>query len=219
MIHGVDVSEWQECVAWEKLQPGFAIIRAGHGASWDEELGTNVQKAERLGIPWGVYWCHENGESGYAEAVQAMAPWSGSRYPKLGIWFDVEPDINLDAATYEAAAFCREIERGGYYAGIYGCESVLDELDLPEYDRWTAAWGSNNGQVNDAYKPDKGTLWQYTSKLIVDGHHEDGDTCLFEDLSFYDLKPKKNKDGLLKRLARVKEELDSIMKELKEMLK
>lgn len=220
MKKGVDVSEWQEGVKWETLKPDFVIIRAGHGLSQDSELGRNILKAQRLGVPWGVYWCHETHCDGGTEAAAVLTLWSQKEFPTMGIWFDIEPDCVNSQTEYNARKFCKEVEAAGYYAGIYASTSVLDHLDLDEYDKWAASWGTNSGKPEPEAKADArnyGTLWQYTSRLDVNGNNVDGDICFYDDLSFYNRKGEVNGPNMidiLDKMRRLRHEIDNIIKEL-----
>ena len=219
MKYGVDVSEWQSGVAWEKLHPDFVLIRAGHGLEHDTDVGINIRKAKKLNVPWGVYWCHETGCRGETEAAAALTMWTENNYPTLGIWFDVEPNAKQPAAGEAAAAFCKEVESAGYYAGVYGSGWVLDSMPIDAWDRWEASWGPNNGEPDWHEKPDTGTLWQYTSNLVIDGNRVDGDICMYDDMSFYDQKKWELKLTLEQRLIKLRSELDAIIKEVKETIK
>ncbi len=59
---GVDVSEWQGTIDWEKVKNAgiqYAILRAGYGDDYtsqdDKTWKANVAACEKLGIPYGVY--------------------------------------------------------------------------------------------------------------------------------------------------------------------
>ena len=63
-LKGIDVSEWQEVIDWEKVKADgidYAIIRCGVTLSSgtkraDKYWERNVAECERLGIPYGVYY-------------------------------------------------------------------------------------------------------------------------------------------------------------------
>ena len=55
--NGIDVSEWQGHIDWEKVKPhiDFAVIRLGYGQNTlDSEARRNISECNRLGIPYGV---------------------------------------------------------------------------------------------------------------------------------------------------------------------
>lgn len=58
MLKGIDVSEWQEKIDWEKAKNyiDFAILRCGYGMNDtfqdDEEFERNINECERLNIPF-----------------------------------------------------------------------------------------------------------------------------------------------------------------------
>ena len=57
MKRGMDVSEFQGKVQWDKVVTDFVIIRAGYGQkTLDAQFVRNIQECNRLNIPCGVYW-------------------------------------------------------------------------------------------------------------------------------------------------------------------
>ena len=60
-VKGIDVSEHQGVIDWDKLaasgEVDFVMIRAGYGQGTQDEFWLdNVAACTRLGIPFGVYW-------------------------------------------------------------------------------------------------------------------------------------------------------------------
>lgn len=59
-IKGLDVSEFQGNVDWEKVKAAgyqFAMLRAGYGFNTiDPQFKRNASECNRIGLPIGVYW-------------------------------------------------------------------------------------------------------------------------------------------------------------------
>ena len=70
--------------------------------------------------------------------------------------------------TDTALAFLKEMEKAGYYTGIYASSSWLNEkLDmsrLKNYDVWVAHYGVNKPSYSGKYG-----MWQFTSQYKKDG--------------------------------------------------
>ena len=58
--YGIDVSEWQREINWQKVADSgvsFAMIRATHGLKRDAYFVKNMEAALEAGISVGVYCC------------------------------------------------------------------------------------------------------------------------------------------------------------------
>ena len=156
---GIDVSDWQGRIDWEKVKPhvDFAVIRLGYGQNTlDSEARRNISECNRLGIPYGVYWFSYayNVERSKNEARNAL-----KRLDELGakldypFWFDWEYDSRNHAAKLGytisnqllrdmATAFCTIIEEAGHYAGIYAnydyVHNHYGEKIFQRFDLWYA---------------------------------------------------------------------------------
>ena len=68
--------------------------------------------------------------------------------------------------------FCREVEKAGYYTGIYAAlswlENQLNSPSLAQYDKWVAQWNS----VCEYAKPYG--IWHNTDRLTIGGKAFDG---------------------------------------------
>ena len=80
-IKGIDVSEFQGNIDWDKVKADgikFAILRVGFGmditSQDDKHIERNISECERLGIPYGVYlFSYANTvEKAKSEAEQSM---------------------------------------------------------------------------------------------------------------------------------------------------
>ena len=178
---GIDVSTYQGNIVWGEVKDkiDFAIIRAGYGKNnIDDMAKQNVQGCEVNGIPFGLYWfSYAYTEEMARKEAQYLIDFVKGHTPLLPLYFDFE----YDSETYAkkngvtitkkllcdmATAFCDELEKAGYYAGIYANNDYIKnkygEEIFKKYDLWFAQWGVE--------KPHRNThLWQYTDHGKVAG--------------------------------------------------
>ena len=173
---GIDVSEWQEEIDWEKVKADgvdFAIIRCGWGMDFESQddkwWERNVSECERLGIPYGVYIYSyaDSIERAKSEAQHVLRLIEGHNlsYP---VFYDMEDSstIGADLAAI-ATTFCDIIEDAGYPVGIYAnlnwWNNYLTDECFDNWYRWVAQYYTSCN-----YKGDY-TMWQFTSQGFVDG--------------------------------------------------
>lgn len=180
MKKGIDVSEWQGKIDWDKVKNeiDFCIIRAGYGNNdIDAALDYNVKMCEKYKIPYGFYWFSyaANPEEAkkeahfFVETIHKYAP----TYP---LYFDYEYDSERynNGTTSKnlrlmAKSFCDELEKNGYYAGIYTNYDYLTRYGAKiknRYDIWLAAWGETEADHN---------MWQFSPRGKIDGIKGDVD--------------------------------------------
>lgn len=177
---GIDVSEHQGKIDWEKVKPNidFAIIRAGYGKNnIDSQFTRNVTECQRLGIPFGVYWFSYAYTTGMAKAEADYVCNAIAKYNLLyPICFDFEYDSynyaikngitpNKSLLVSIAKAFLNRVEERGYYAMNYTNIDYFNkgfyEL-VDRYDIWLANWGVSNPAKRCG-------IWQYSSTGSVAG--------------------------------------------------
>lgn len=182
---GIDVSEHQQAIDWNQVaQAGieFAYIRVGYrgynlgGIYEDEYLESNLQGARDAGIPIGVYFFSqaispEEAEEEARFVLKAIDGWDIS-YPIVFDWEWVDQEartgrMGSEGVTACAKAFCREIQRKGYDAGVYFNQDMAqNRMDLTELSGY-AFWAA---QYEDALTfPHRVDLWQYTAAGTVPG--------------------------------------------------
>ena len=180
-MYGIDISKHNGNINLKPYKKNFVIIRVGYGRfTLDSMFQRNVSECKRLNIPFGVYFYSYalNVAQARAEAkavLHAIKPYKHDI--KVGVWFDMEDADGFKSKhgfkfTSEniggiCKAFCDEISKAGYYAGIYTASSWLHHLKgtCDRYDKWVASWGKDNGKQNTNTSK-HGTLQQYTSKPI-----------------------------------------------------
>ena len=164
----IDVSEWQGVINWNKARQHIdgVILRCGCGTSYnDKQWARNVAECERLGIPYGVYLYSyaKDVNAARAEAEHVLRMVKGHRLA-FPIYFDAEQNGTERFAHTTAATFCPLIEAAGYRVGIYSTAAWFrNYIGLPQYTRWVASWGSNNGKPQIKPNVQNMGMWQYTS--------------------------------------------------------
>lgn len=178
---GIDVSEFQKDINWEKVKADgveFAILRCGYGMDGEPDqddirFQRNIAECKRLGIPYGIYlFSYANTlEKAESEAEHVLRLVKGYK-PSLGIWYDIEDGntsgkIKKELLTDIINTFCDKIKENGYQVGIYASTSWLnnkiDASITSKYPVWVAQYYSTC-----EYKG-KYVMWQYTSNGAIDG--------------------------------------------------
>lgn len=192
MLKGIDVSEFNGVIDWAAVKASgkvdFAIIRSGLG--WtdgdialrrDKRFIENIRGCEENGIPYGIYhysYClkPENARK-EAQYVVRLLKDAGAK-PLYPIWLDLEDNAQIPlgktALTRLAADWLDEIEKAGYYTGIYSYrsffEQYLDMNKLAKYDVWLAEVDVAAPKYRGAYG-----MWQYSWKGVISGISENVD--------------------------------------------
>ena len=186
MLKGIDISTYQKphLIDYEKLakEIDFAILRVGYtgwgtGVSYhsDKEFEAHYKALTALKVPIGVYWysCANTPDKARAEARETIKRIKGLKieYP---VYWDTE-DIHyqkptsVKTLTATAKAYCKEIEKAGYYVGIYASVSwlkrKLDMNELKDYDVWLAHYGVKKPNYDLPYG-----MWQYSSYGRINGY-------------------------------------------------
>ena len=195
----IDVSEWQDNIDFAKVKADGVtgvIIRAGYGKydyQRDKMFDANYAKAKAAGLDCGVYWYSyaDSTASAIEEARVCMSIIKGKKF-EYPIYFDLEEPSQFSRGRAFCdsivKAFCGELEKHGYFAGLYISRSPLQTYissDVAErYALWVAEYASKlnyNGTVG---------MWQYSSTGKVNGinGNVDMDECYIDY-------PKLIKDG------------------------
>ena len=191
---GIDVSEFQGKVDWEKVKNSgveFAILRCGYGMDFsnqdDVEYERNANECERLGIPYGVYLMSyaNTVEKARSEAKHVLRLIEGRKI-SLGVWHDIEDNgtsgaINKETLTNIINTFCNTIKNAGYKVGVYAnlnwLENKIEKTIKDNYDIWVAQYYSKCEYEG------KYIMWQHTSSGKVNGISTNVDmNILYEDL-------------------------------------
>ena len=177
----IDVSEHNGTINWEAVKAAGiagAIIRCGYGMDMtsqdDKQWSRNVSECERLGIPYGVYLYSyaDNADKARSEAQHVLRLIKGRKL-SFPVYYDLEQAGIKGAAVANAKIFGDLIEAAGYWCGVYYNKDWHNRVikgQLDRFTRWAAGYGTNNGQMQENYKPGFGEdMWQYTSVGKVNG--------------------------------------------------
>ena len=154
----------------------FAILRCGYGMDQtdqdDSQFVRNISECKRLNIPFGIYlYSYANTlEKADSEAEHVLRLVKGYK-PTLGIWYDVEDDIQEDLDTELLTGiintFCTKIQKNNYNVGIYSCTdwltNIIDPSVQDKYPVWVAQYNSTCTYEGDY------NMWQYSSSGRVKG--------------------------------------------------
>lgn len=185
LLYGIDVSEWQGMIDWERARDyiDYAIIRCGYGSDYaaqdDDWWERNASECERLGIPYGVYlYSYANTEAKARSEAEHVLRLLRGHSPSLPVYYDLEDSktsagcTNAELLRY-AQIFAARLEAAGWAVGFYsGGNWWRDRLTDPffeDYDRWIAAWGGWHS-AGEGY-----SLWQYSCTGRVPGISGDVD--------------------------------------------
>ena len=180
-IRGIDVSYCQTKVDWQKVKEEgirFAMVRVGYcmndGAlKVDRMFKSHMEGAVAAGLDVGVYlYSYATSPSAAKKAAQqvlkAVEPYRLTYPIALDMEYDDEYIKNSkENNTAIAAAFLREMEKGGYYAMLYCSKDFLDSYLLPErltaFDKWIAQYNSKCTSKHAH------GIWQYSGSGKVRG--------------------------------------------------
>ena len=179
---GIDVSEHQGVINWEKVKASgkvdFAILRAGYGkevSQVDRQFERNYSECKRLGIPCGAYWytyavTTDEAKQEASVCLRTLARKS-FEYP---VAFDIDEQSSLINASELCDAFCSELEKNGYYTAIYSFKSAFENNIRSDVKSRYDTFLSHVGVEQTDYSGDYG-LWQYSWTGRIDGISGDVD--------------------------------------------
>ncbi len=184
---GIDVSRYQGTIDWEKVKAqgyDFCFLRIGYrgyGESGtlneDPKFEEYYAAASEAGFNVGVYFFAQAvNEEEAREEAEFVLRLLGKRKLQLPVIYDPEsiPGSNArtDGVTGEqftknTLAFCKEIRKSGYEAGVYA--NMLWEagqLDLSQLEGIPIWYADYEPQPQTPYRF---TWWQYSDEGDVDG--------------------------------------------------
>jgi len=179
---GIDISYANGDIDLSKVKKfgyEFVMIRCGYGSDItsqdDTQFAYNVTKAEKLGMPWGVYLfsyaCSTIDAKSELAHIDRLLKAQAKKgfHPTMPIALDIEPSnyiINKGGwtktnLTNVATIVLDGLAKLGYYPMIYTGYSELDGMLSDhirnDYDCWFAQWNS----TPNAYKYNRLGIWQY----------------------------------------------------------
>ena len=179
MIKGIDVSSWQGVVDYRKVKASgidFVIIRAGFGRETSQKdncFEQNYSAAKAAGLDVGAYWYSyaDSAEDAVREAKACMEVIKGKKF-EYPIYFDLEEQSQFakgkNFCDSVIKAFCGELEKNGYLAGLYCSTYYLNNFVsnnvAGKYPLWVAQYN-----YRCTYTANKYGIWQYSSEGRVNG--------------------------------------------------
>ena len=177
---GIDISRYQgqPDFAALKTKVDFVILQAGFGryaSQIDSQFERGYTECKNMGIPCGVYWFSYavNVDDARQEARACMEVIKNKQF-EYPIFYDIEGSACSGDVSGKCKAFCSELERNGYFSGIYisrsPAQSYLDSYCINNYTLWLAEYGGKlnwNGPVG---------MWQNSSTGRFSGISGDVDT-------------------------------------------
>lgn len=204
---GVDISYWNGDIDLAKVKNAgykWVMIRCGWGndstSKDDSRFAANVAKAEKLGMPWGVYLfsyaCStSDAKSELAHIDRLLKEQKAKGYlPTLPIAIDIEPTDEVQNRggwtsanlTNVATIVLDGLKNHGYYPIIYtGYEelAMMDNHIRNDYDCWFAQWSSRPS----AYKYNRMGMWQYGGETnYIDSPSISGVGVIDQDIAYKD---------------------------------
>lgn len=174
--NGIDVSEWQGDIDWKKVKTDFVIIRAGYGrelSQKDKKFERNYDGAKSAGIPCGAYWYGyaESADDAKREAAVCIEILKGKQF-EYPIYYDVEEKNTLalgrEKVSEIISAFCSELEKAGYFVGLYMSANPLTNYTTDFIKNRYAVWVAHYGVSKPSYSGKYG-MWQKSSTGKIDG--------------------------------------------------
>lgn len=173
IYRGVDISHWNANVNFESLKKQgiqFVIIKVGgHETAFykDSRFTRNYNAAKNAGLFVGAYYfagkSFTNAVRGKNDAQHFINMIKGKQFEfPVVLDSEITPMTEKVGATSAAVAFCKEMERNGYYVSIYGSDiSVFKNRynieQLKDFDKWVARYGSPPNYVKEY------GIWQYSN--------------------------------------------------------
>lgn len=166
-LKGIDVCGYQGNIDFKKVKASgvdFVIVKAGYSTSTVDTWETNFANAKNNGLKVGAYWYSyaTTIEQGIAEAKAFIAALKGKQLD-FPVYLDLEEPSQFNKGkefcTQLVEAFCGELEKAGYYAGVYASTcpftSFVDEKVREKRPAWIADY-RGGCYYNGTYG-----IWQY----------------------------------------------------------
>ena len=176
IAYGIDVSRWQGSIDWTKVKTDFCIIQAGFGreaSQKDIRFDENYSGCKAAGIPCGAYWYSyaTSEDEARKEAAVCLDILKGRQF-EYPIYYDVEEQRTLNLGKEKVSAIIRafldELEKAGYFAGLYMSASYLRDYVTDHVKERYAVWVAHFGVSKPDYSGRYG-MWQKSNTGRMDG--------------------------------------------------
>lgn len=192
---GIDISKWQGTFsikdAIKNHSIEFAILKIGGGDNVcykDKKFDDYYKQCKDNNLPVGCYYFgHAMTTQKAKEEVKHWLSLMDGKQFEYPVFYDVEGDmLTLDRRTLTDIVkyVCTEIEKHGYWVGIYGSASKFNnkfyDNELKGFSHWVAGWSSKKPSL---FSGATIQMWQFggeTNKLQsnkINGKTVDQDFC------------------------------------------
>lgn len=190
----VDFSKYQGSLNFKKVAADNygVILRIGFGVSYlpskqkDPKFETYYKQARETNLKiGGYYYSYAKSVAQARQEAQNCLKYLGGKTLEYPIYYDCEDAKTTGKQSASTIAkmcdaFCEEIEKAGYKAGVYASTSWFKSKGVkntnPKYPRWEANYGKNNGTISTSLYNKPVAMHQYTSKYAGKGYGSDGST-------------------------------------------
>lgn len=186
-----DISYWQDDNAVQKiinLGAEGVILRLGYTSNrhgvLDEKFEYFKAEAERLGLPFGIYYYSKMNDQEVADKEaqfinDRVYDLCGGEEPPMGVWWDMEDQTTMWYGVYPVLWNVIERMQGWGFkkVGIYSSYSYyhewlsLDDIAAKQIPVWVAQYSNTNNLLEE--RPELNHYgWQFTE--AYDGNSLDG---------------------------------------------
>lgn len=172
-LKGIDISRYQGSPNFPDVKNSvdYVIAQIGFGrysSQKDVSFERTYSECKKYGIPIGGYWFSYAATPAEArqEAIACIECIKGKMF-EYPIYYDIEAAACSGDVSGKCKAFCDELEKNGWFAGIYisrsPAQTHLDSYCINKYALWLAEYDTKlnwSGPVG---------MWQYSSKGQVKG--------------------------------------------------
>ena len=180
-IKGIDVSEFQGSINWDKVKADgikFAILKLGNiydaqSNYKDSKFDTNYKNAKAEGIKIGAYiYNYCNTVDTLKEGLEWALEQLDGKKLDMPIYLDMEDkDIQgetVETLTEQCNEFAKYVKSKGYQAGVYANVNWLkNELNPSDFDKDISVWVAQ--YYKECQYTGKYDIWQYASDASVSG--------------------------------------------------
>lgn len=180
-IKGIDVSEFQGFINWDKVKADgieFAILKLGNIYDYDanykdSKFETNYKNARAQGIKIGAYiYNYCNTVDTLKEGLKWALEQLDGKKLDMPIYLDMEDkDIQgetVETLTEQCNEFAKYVKSKGYQVGVYANVNWLkNELNPNDFDKDISVWVAQ--YYKECQYTGKYDIWQYASNGKVSG--------------------------------------------------
>lgn len=190
-LNGIDVSGIQGNIDFKTVKASgveFVIVKAGYSTSTVPTWEINYANAKNSGMKVGAYWYSYAGsiEEGVEEARAFIGALKGKQLD-FPVYLDLEEKSQFDKGigfcTRLVEAFCGELEKAGYYAGVY-CSTYwytnfVEESVREKRPAWIADYRDR------CYYTGTYGIWQYDAAYVPGVQYDCDRDIGYVDYSVY----------------------------------